>query len=136
MIKVPVPYEITDISTKWGLVTVYNSDRTINRQYKITADEAEAVHHGNNVLPPRCTLAEWQEGRVVVESRPCNPGQGFINPDGVLMLNCGVHEAKDRVNVSLLQIHPEKWTLAGARLFLDSDVVEHIASITSQQRIA
>lgn len=109
MNKIPVPIEITDMSTKWGLVTVLNPDQTINRQYRITAQEAEAVHRGNNVLPPNCTHEEWSSGLVIVASRPCNPGQAVINPDGTLVMNLGIKEINSRVLVSLATLTSDEW---------------------------
>ena len=135
MNKLPVNIEITDMSTKWGLVTVLNPDHIIQREYRITAEEAEAVYKGNNVLPPGCTQEEWEKGLVMVASRPCHPGQAVANPDGTLIVNCGIEEKNNRINVSLLCVAPNGWRIAGNHLMINSDIIDKIALLNSKKEI-
>lgn len=112
---------------KWGLVTFINEDTTIARQYRITGKEAENVHHGG-ALPPGCTKAEWETGRVMVASRPCFEWDAVINPDRTLVINYGIHEADGLVQVSLAKCQPLEWELRDDIIYLDDDLARKIGA--------
>lgn len=124
MAKVPTGIKITDLSTKWGLVSVYNADGSIQREYSISAEEADAVAHGNNVLPPGCSEEEWYSGLVSVATRPCNVGEAVDNGDGFLVVNHGFVEDKNKgtVDVLLTKIDPTKWKKKADTVLIEADV--------------
>ncbi len=126
MAKVPTGVRLTDLSTKWGLVTIANKDGVIEREYAITAKEADAVAQGNNVLPPGCTAEEWASGLVMVTTRPCNPGQAVINPDGSLVVNYGVETRAGKVNVSLMKCFPHEFERVGDALHINAAVAAQV----------
>lgn len=103
--------QLTDTSTKWGLVTVSNPDGSINRQYTLSARATDEVAQNNNVIPTGCTYEEWHGGLAILTGRPCNVGNGVVNPDGTLIVNYGVSKVAGRVTVSLMQIPPSEWSL-------------------------
>lgn len=105
--------QLTDMSTKWGLVTVSNADGTINRQYTISAHAAKEVAQNNNIVPAGCSYEEWHSGLTVLSSRPCNVGNGVVNPNGSLVVNYGVAKVAGRITVSLMMIPPSEWGLIG-----------------------
>ena len=118
----PTGIQITDMSTKWGLVTVANKDGTLNRQYAITGKEADQVCHGNNIVPPGCTDEEWFSGLVMVACRPCNPGQAVKNPDGSLIVNHGVDEKDGVITAKLTQFFPGEYDDSNTVLSLRVDL--------------
>ena len=118
--------QITDLSTKWGLVSVSNPDGTINREYAITGAEADAVANGNNIVPSGCTDEEWFSGRTTLSCRPCNPGQGILNEDGSLVVNYGVSEKAGKVDIKLMQIFPAEYTLDKGVLSIDAAVAAQV----------
>ena len=93
---------------------------------ELTAKEADAGAKGNNVLPPGCTQKEWESGNVMVACRPCNPGQGVINPDGTLIVNFGVEEKAGRVTVSLMKLFPHEFEKVSAELHIDAAVAAQV----------
>lgn len=118
--------ELTDHSPKWGMVTIINTDGSINRQYVITVEEAEAVHKGNNVLPPGCTQKEWNDGLVMVESRVLHQGQCVKLDDGSLVVNYGVERKPDSIRVSLMKLVPSEWDNFGPLIKVSSLVANQI----------
>ncbi len=126
MAKIPTGIRITDFSTKWGLVQVANKDGTIAREYAITAKEADAVRSVNKTVPPGCTQEEWDSGLVTVTTRPCNPGQAVINPDGTLVVNYGVEIKADRINVSLMKCVPTEFEKVGNIVNVETDLARQV----------
>lgn len=124
--KVPTGVVLTDMTTAWGLVQVLAQDGSIEREFAITAKEADAVVQGNNVLPPGVTEDEWFSGRVTVACRPCNQGEGVINPDGKLVVNFGVEENAGRINVKLMEIPTEEYQKVGAELHIEAAVAAQV----------
>lgn len=118
----PTGIQMTDMSTKWGLVTVANKDGTLNRQYSITGKEADTIAQGNNIVPSGCTDEEWYSGLAVLYCRPCNQGQAVKNPDGSLMVNHGVVEKDGRVTAQLVQFFPGEYDDSTAVLSLRADL--------------
>lgn len=109
-VLVAVPLEIVDKwQTQWGLVTVYDAGGKIARQYKITAEEVDAVTSSNDAGPPGCTREEWKSGRVIVEGKGLNPGQAAEQPDGSLLINNGVVEKVDAVEIDMRLLPAGKW---------------------------
>lgn len=126
MAKQSTGIQHTDFTTKWGLVTVDNADGTLNREYVITAAEADAVAQGNNVLPPGCTQAEWESGLVTVNTRPCHVGQAVRNPDGTMIVNYGVAKVGKRVDVSLMKLEATEWEKIGDTVMIDAAVADTV----------
>lgn len=115
---VPTAIQLTDLSTKWGLVTFMNPDGTIADQQEITGEEADAVVHGNNP-PPNCTRELWETGRVLVYTRPCMPGQAVANPDGTLIVNYGKRKVGNSIQVDLMMLQPHEWALLEGIIMMD-----------------
>jgi len=125
--KVPTGVKLTDMSTAWGLVQVFAKDGSIEREFAITAKEADAVVQGNNVIPSGVTEDEWFSGRVTVACRPCNPGEAVINPDGTLVVNYGVTEKNARIDVKLMQLQPTEFIKdAGDVLHIDAAIAAQV----------
>jgi hypothetical protein len=122
----PTGIQITDMTTKWGLVTVANPDSSINRQYTISAEDAQIVATGNNILPPGVTAEEWHGGWAVMSGRPCNIGNGVVNPDGSLIVNYGVQKVAGKINVSLMLIPPHEWELVDGIVHIVPDVAAQV----------
>ncbi len=120
MAKLATGVQLTDMSTKWGLVTVIGKDGA--RSFAITAKETEVAHQG--VKPDGCTEEEWLNHEVC--SRPCNPGQAVINPDGTLMVNYGVTEEAKRVDVKLMQCPPADYERRGDVLHIEALVAAQV----------
>ena len=120
--NVPTGLELTDLSTKWGLVTVVNADGSINRQFAIAAIEADGIVSGTVKKPVACTDAEWDTGLVIVTTRPCKPGQAVACPDGSLVVNYGVVQSAGRVVVSLMRLTPAEWEVTGGVLCVDASL--------------
>lgn len=123
--KVATSIELTDFSTKWGLVTMMNEDTSILREWMITAAEANAVTRGK-ARPPGCTKEEWETGRVIVYTRPCNPGQAVAVQGGYLVVNYGRTQIGDRILVNLMQLAPSEWELRDGVLWMDADVAAQV----------
>ena len=121
-VNVPTGLELTDLSTKWGLVTVVNVDGSINRQFAIPATEASGIASGTVKKPVACTDAEWDTGLVIVTTRPCKPGQAVACPDGSLVVNYGVVQSAGSVVVSLMRLTPSEWEFTGGMLCIDSSL--------------
>jgi hypothetical protein len=107
---------MSDGTTKWGLVTVWNADRAIDRQFRIEAAEVQAVREGNNVVPPGVTDEEWFEQRAVVAGRPCNPGEALGLADGTCMVNLGVEQRGKEMHVRLVQLAAGEWEAVDGKL--------------------
>ena len=122
---VPSGIAITDLSAKWGLVSVQNTDGSLCREYVISGERVAEVAAGG-LTPPGCTPEEWASGRVYVSGRPCNPGQAVVNPDGTMMVNYGVCVEGQRVHVKLMQCFPSDYAIVGTTVFLSSALREKI----------
>ncbi len=116
----PTGVRLTDMTPKWGLVTVIGKDGA--RSFAITAKEAEAALLG--VMPPGCTEEEWRNHEVCL--RPCNPGQAVINPDGSLMVNYGVTEEAKRVDAKVMQCPPADYERRGDVLHIEALVAAEV----------
>lgn len=123
--KVQTSIELTDFSTKWGLVTMMNEDTSILREWMITAEEANAVTRGKG-RPPGCTKEEWETGRVIVYTRPCNPGQAVKVQGGYLIVNFGRRQEGNRIVVSLMQLAPSEWELRDGVIWMDESVAAQV----------
>ena len=124
--QVPTSIQITDFSTKWGLVTVANPDGSINREYTITGAQADAVVKNNKTVPSGCTSDEWFSGRVMVATKPCNVGQAVINPDGSLIVNYGVSKVSGRIQAALMKCFPTEYSVVTGVLYLNSDIATQV----------
>lgn len=51
---------------KYGVVTVFNADGTLNREFKITGAEYAALAQAGAGAPPTVTKAEWEATRSVL----------------------------------------------------------------------
>ena len=119
---------MTDMSTKWGMVIVYDAAGTIKRKFVITAAIAERVHARLSITAQHPVLAAlWATGRVAVESRPCNAGQCVANPDGTLMVNTGIDTSvTDAVTVTVTAVPQGLWSYDGTTVFLDDTVIRQL----------
>jgi hypothetical protein len=59
---------------KYGLVTVKSDAQTIEREYRITADELRALHASVNDAPPGLTQQKWNEGFCYVAGKDHDVG--------------------------------------------------------------
>ena len=50
----------------YGVVVVRNADGSLNREYRITAEELAVLHASKNGVPPGCTQEEWESGMAYV----------------------------------------------------------------------
>jgi RNA polymerase subunit RPABC4/transcription elongation factor Spt4 len=124
--KIATSIKITDLSTKWGLVTVLNPDQSIKRQYRISGKEAAAVHVGNGVLPAGSTAEEWNAGLVIVVGRPCDAGDAIVHTDGTLIVNYGIVEKDGRIDVSLMMLQPHEWATVQGVVMVDANVASQL----------
>lgn len=122
---IPTSIQLTDLSTKWGLVTFMNADGTIAEQQEITGEEADAVVRGNNP-PPNCTRELWETGRVLVYTRPCLPGQAVESPDGTLIVNYGKRKVGNVIQVDLMLLQPNEWKMDGGVLMMEESVARQV----------
>ena len=129
MSKVATLIAITDLSTKWAVVTVVNEHGGIARQFVISAEEAELVRTENNTVPPGCTPEEWFSGAARVDTKCCLPGQAVVQPDGTLMVNHGREITADRVVTRVMAIPKEEWTLIDGVVHVEADVVSDMPSL-------
>lgn len=123
MSKVATSIEITDLSTKWGLVTVMNEHGGIGRQFVISAEDAERIREVNNTVPPGCTDDEWFSGLARVDTKCCNPGQAVVMPDGTLMVNHGREVSAGRVTARVMAVPKEEWSLIDGVVYVEANVV-------------
>ena len=117
--------QLTDLSTKWGLVTFVNEDGTVADQQEISGADADAVVRGNSP-PPNCTRDQWETGRVMVYTRPCLPGQAVANPDGSLIVNYGKRKVGNVIQVDLMLLQPNEWKLDGGVLMMEESVARQV----------
>jgi hypothetical protein len=107
---------MSDGTTKWGLVTVWNADETVDRQFRIDAAAMQAVREGNNVMPPGLTNQEFAEQRFMVAGRPCNPGEALARTDGSCIVNLGVEQRGKELHVRLVMLAAGEWEVVGGKL--------------------
>jgi len=122
----PTGIQLTDMTTKWGLVTVANTDSSINRQFTISARAAKEVAANNNIVPAGVTYEEWHGGWAVLSGRPCNIGNGVVNPDGSLVVNYGVEKVAGKITVSLMMIPPSEWELIDGVVHIVPEVAAQV----------
>lgn len=132
MPKVPTTIEITDLSTKWGLVVVIDESGAVVRETMISAAEAEFVKANNRTTPPGCTDDEWHAGRAMMFTRPCLPGQAVINPGNVLMVNYGIEQSDGRVRASVMAIPEQEWSVVDGVVCVAADVVADMPSVLKE----
>lgn len=111
---------IVDGSPQWGLVQLVDEQDAIVRQYRITAEEAAAVHAGG--VPPGMTEEEWHSGRASVGDRPLLEWQAIVQPNGWLTVNYGITEADGLVSVKTMDVPPSEWTRDGDEAVLVASV--------------
>lgn len=117
----PTAIQIVDLSVRWGLVTVVAEDNSVVRQRRITAEQEEAVRLRGEV-PAGCSEEEWKSGRVMVNGRPCLEGQAVVRNDGWILVNHGITEEDDRVQVKHMLIPPHEWALVDGVVHVDEAV--------------
>lgn len=123
---VATSFTLTTPDIKWALVTVGNPDGSINREYTITAEEANAVKNSKKSGPPGCTKEEWESGRVGVTARPLTPGLFRVLPDNTLVLNYGINPKLSKISVDVLRIPKSDYEIKEGVLWLDSKLAKAI----------
>lgn len=124
MALVPTTLQFTDMSTKWGRVIVLNPDYTIKEEFIISAEKAERVR--NRETLPEELIAIWNSGLVIVETRPCNPGQCVAGENGTLMINTGIRTVGKRVNTTLTGVPKGLWEDRAGVVWLDDAIVRQL----------
>lgn len=124
MALVPTTLQLTDMSTKWGRVVVLNDDNTIKEEFIISAQKADKVVK-REALPPEL-VDIWNSGKVILEARPCNPGQCVEGDNKTLMINTGINGAGKRVAVTLTGVPAELWENRLGVIWLDETVVRQL----------
>jgi hypothetical protein len=124
---VPTALELKPLSNvAWGLVTVASKpgpDGVIERQFVISGAEADLIRAGV-VLPRGVTQAVWDSGCVSVKTRPLNPGQALVSPDGGLIVNCGVRTVNKRVKANVLNVPRNQWGMDSFTVLLDASLIK------------
>lgn len=133
MSKLATKIGITDMSTKWGLVTVINERGGILRQFMITGVDAELVKTGKLDLPPGCTEEEWKGGRAVLHTKCCFVGQAVINPGDWLMVNYGITQDDHLVHTKIMAVPTEEWSLIDGVIYIEEDVLRDMPLIQERQ---
>ncbi len=62
---VPTKLQLTDTSIKWGLVTFFRADGSIERQHTISGADHDAARKSDSGVPKGCTDEEWHSHRRV-----------------------------------------------------------------------
>lgn len=122
MIKTPI--QLTDLTTKWGLVIVRNNDNSVNREYMITAEEADDVRLRNK-RPPGCTAAEWENGLSTCATYPANLGQAIVEGDS-LVVYFGQGQVGDRVGLEVLQLIAGEWELRDGHVWMLPEIARQV----------
>ena len=107
---------------KFGIVRVFNQNGTLNRAFKINAQELDDVVH-NRAGPPNVTLDEWKSGRTFVYGKDFDVGEVERLPDGSAIVKLAertvggdVLEAFCRIDASDLTGSDATITVQGADL--------------------
>lgn len=123
---IPTGIKITDMTTKWGLVTVSNRDGSINRQLIISGRAADEVTKNNNLVPAGVTYEEWHSGAAMLSGRPCDIGNAVVGSGGDLVVNYGVEKIAGAVTVKLMHIPASEWSLVGGVVNIVEDVAAQV----------
>lgn len=99
----PIDIQLTtDVRpSKYGLVTVVKRDGTLDRQYRITAQELADFTSSPNTPPRGVTITEYNEGRFLCSAKAYDVGD--ISPD----------VAKDQTPIYRLKIAERTDVLTG-----------------------
>lgn len=111
--------KLVDFKARWALVQVCKPDQTIVREYRIKAEEAEAVH-ANNELPPGLTEEERSSMSIITTSKPLLPGDALINEDGSLTFNYGILELQNRIQSKVAHASSDEWELIDGVVYLEA----------------
>ncbi len=109
----PTRLQLVDRSTKWGLVTVYDEQRRVVREQRISAEEADAVSRSIKGHPACVSRELWETGRVESATFNVLPGQACPGDDGTLNVGLSLRDEPPFVHARILQLQPHEWRLAG-----------------------
>jgi len=121
MPRVATTLKIRGPGVRWGLVTVYALDGSVNRRFPITSAQVEAVRLGG--VPPTVLKAVWESGRVLVEGRPCLRGEAYANTDGTLVVNRGHKFVGTEITQRWGEILHTQWEIAADQTISVDDSV-------------
>jgi len=124
--KEPTSIQLTDFSTKFGLVTICDASGTALRQYKISAEEAEDIRNFRQRVPSGCTVKEWESSRAYMVTWCIEPGQAIERHDGTLLVNYGEVVDGKKVLYSLALLQPTEFEKSGDVLFVDATLRNQI----------
>ena len=95
---------------KFAVVTVWNSDRTINREFKISGAAYRALALPGAGAPPGVTPQEWESGRAVAVGKDFDVGDIEVSKDGSAQLKVAEQIAGGRIRELYLFLAPGEFT--------------------------
>lgn len=116
---------------KYGVVIVYNKDRTISRQYKITGEELRNLQQSTNDPPPGVSREDWEAGMAEVLGKDFEVGDMRRNDDGSIRIKF----AEENFLESFLELTPEDYLESGTEITIKPEVLSSIRYISTDKRI-
>ena len=114
---------------KYGVVSVRNADKSINREYRITGEELGAFKALPNGVPPGVTEAERQSCLVFVHGKGLDVGDVYVNKAGWLKMNVSERTVAGRIVWQYIVLEPGEWTGTIPNITMSA---EKISSIEGQ----
>lgn len=102
--------KLKDKKTGFGVVRVLNPDGSLNRAYRITQAEVDAVNADPKGIPPGCTQEEWESGRAVLIGGVLDEGEWEIAPNGALRVCVSVQEINGEIRQRTIVLRPDEFT--------------------------
>ena len=112
--------QLTDYSTKFGVVQWLNADGVVTKRAKIPAAEADALRDGLIERPLQCSPREWETGLVVSTTWAIGAGQAAQNADGTLVVNFGTGAGfGELADAPLMLLQPNEYMIQGGELWVE-----------------
>lgn len=93
---------------KFGVVTIYNKDKTVNNQFKITGEELKKFLDSGTIPPPNVPQEIWDAGLADVSGKDHEVGDFQIAENGDILIKYDEVEKDGRIIDYMLRLKPEE----------------------------
>lgn len=120
---------------KYGIVRVYNLDRSIDREFKITNQELEKFLSDPQALPPGISKEDWYANLATVHSRSMDVGDMQKQFDGSLIIKYDERVINNQFVESKIYLNEKDWNGDVGSVTVKSQDLIQINTTTDKENI-
>jgi hypothetical protein len=123
--------ELTDNSIKYGQVTVYNRDGSINREFKISPEEELKCRLSPDSPPIGVTKDEWANNFTSMTARSLLYKQAFVTKEGELAVNYGLGSDRlgAKMDIAVKILPKEQFLVSGTDIYLTQEALDTLTGV-------